>query len=350
MATPFARTTIPAARVRGVAALAALGLAALTAGAASAATPRPPAPAFALSSGAGDSAIRLRGAPGATLRSSLRVRNLGTRGITVALQPADIRNATNGNADYATAHPTQAGAWIDLDAASVRLGPGASRTLAFRVRVPARARGASHYAGIVAVDAGELAHAGAPSGRGARAGFTISRVNRQALPVTVRLPGPLTRGMVVRDVDLDVLPSGAALQLALKPSGSVLTESAHVRVRVSRGGRTVLADDTTLGQLFPGSRFVHRTPWHGRPTKGTYSVTGLIQPEDGAPVRFARTIAFTPADVRQLERETPPGAAGPGAAALPVWVWVGSAIAAALLLGLSVAVVRLRRRARELAG
>jgi hypothetical protein len=146
--------------------------------------------------------------------------------------------------------------------------------------------------------------------------------------VTVRLPGPLTRELAVRDVKLDVQPSGAALVLALEPDGSVLTQSAQVTLKVSRGDRTVLTDDTTLGQLFPGSDVAYRKAWNGRPTKGAYRVTGVIRPKDAAPVRIDRTITFTPAAVKELKCETPPVATEIGTT-LPVRVWIASAIAAA---------------------
>jgi hypothetical protein len=349
MAKVPATMTISGPRAGAGAVWAALGLAAFAASPASAAAPPPSEPTFALSSGTTDSAIRLRSTPGEAVRGSFRVRNLGKRRITVRLQPADIRNATNGNADYVTGRPAHAGRWLDLDAASVRLAPGASRRVAFTVRVPEGTRDASHYAGIVAVDANELASAKAPRKRAKSAGFTISRINRQALPVTIRLPGPLTRELAVRDVKLDVKPSGAALALTLRPGGSVLMQSAQVTLRVSRGRRTVLTEDTTLGQLFPRSDVVYRTAWTGRPTKGDYHVTGVIRPKDAAPVKIDRTITFTPAAVKELKRLTPPVATEPGTNTVPFWVWVASAIAAALLVGLSVAVVRLQRRASALA-
>jgi hypothetical protein len=163
--------------------------------------------------------------------------------------------------------------------------------------------------------------------------------------VTLRLPGPLTRSLAVRDVKLDVQPSGAALVLALRPGGSVLIPSARIALRVSRGSRTVLRSDTTLGQLFPGSGVTYRTAWNGRPTKGTYHVTGVIRPKGAAPVRIDRTVAFTPAAVKELKRETPPVATESATVSVPVWVWAAVVLVLILLVGLSVAVVRLKRRA-----
>lgn len=323
--------------------MAVFGLAAFAAGPAPAATPAPSKPTFSLSSGKLDGALKLRGTPGAKLRGSFRVRNISKRQVTVRLQPADIRNATNGNADYATTRLVGTGRWLDLDKESVSLTPGRTRRVGFTVSVPAGTRGASHYAGIVAVDAKEIATAKAPRKRSKSAGFTISRINRQALPLTVRLPGPLTRELAMRDVKLDVKPSGAGLVLALKPRGTVLMQSAQVKLRVSRGARTVLTDDTTLGQLFPGSGLDYRIAWKGQPTEGEYRVKGNIRPKGAAPVLIDETVTFTPAKVTELKRETPPLATATQSG-LPMWVWLALGVAAAALIALSVAVVRLKRR------
>jgi hypothetical protein len=328
--------------------LASLALAAFAAAPAPAA-PAPAAPkaaTFALSAVGPSGALRLRSAPGRTARGAVRVRNVSRRPIVLRLQPADIANATNGNADYITARRSAAGRWVRLAATTVRLAPKASRQVGFSVRIPAGARGASHYAGIVAVDAADVTAAARDEKRKGTS-FTISRIARQALPITLRLPGRLTRRLTLRSVTVKVDPAGAGLVLGLRPGGTVLTQSAPVRLRVSRGPRTVLRHASTLGQLFPGDDLDFRIPWAGRPTEGAYLVRGVIRPQGAAPVYVNRSITFTPAKVKELKRETPlaaPVAQG-GDAGLPMWVWLALAGGAVLLVTLSLAVWRLARRA-----
>jgi hypothetical protein len=326
--------------------LASLALAATAAAPAPAATrPAAKAPAFALLA-AGDSGSRvMRASPGRTLRGAVIVRNVSSRRVTVRLQPADIRNAANGNADYITTRLAQAGRWLKLSATTVRLSPKSSRLVAFTVRVPANARGASHYAGIVAVDASELATAKAPRKRSTkRTGFSFSRINRQALPITIRLPGPLKRKLTLRNVKLDVQPAGAGLMLGLQPRGSVLMQDAKVRLRVSRGTRTILKHASTLGQLFPGSKLDYRIAWKGQPTEGSYRVKGVIRPRAAKPVYIDQSVKFTPAKAKELKRETPPVATAPGAGTTPPWVWIALAGGAALLLALLFVIWKLARR------
>lgn len=322
--------------------MASLALAATAAAPARAAGPSTAA-SFALSAHGGNGALLLRATPGRVARGAVVVRNLTRRPISVRLQAADIRNASNGNADYVTARPSQAGRWLRLAARTVHLKARAARRVAYTVTIPTGTRGASHYAGIVAVDAANFVtpRAGQTSKRNS---FSFKRVNRQALPLTIRLPGRLSRSLALRSLDIKVEPAGAGLVLDLLPGGSVLIASAHVKLRVLRGSRTVLTHASTLGQLFPGDSLKFRIPWVGRPAKGIYRVVGVIRPERAAAVRFDQKVQFTPAKVSQLERRTTPVAPPVPLPGMPIWVWVALAAAAGLLVALSLAVFKLRRR------
>jgi hypothetical protein len=341
----------PHPKTGAVVALASLALAAFAAAPAWAAPPPAPptAATFALSAVGQSGRLRLRSAPGRRVRGAVLVRNLSRRPIVLRLQPADIANATNGGADYVTKRRSAAGRWVRLGATTVRLAPKASRKVGFSVSIPAGTRGASHYAGIVAFDAADVtAAARDKKHNGKGTSFTISRITRQALPITVRLPGPLTRKLTLRSVKIKVDPAGAGLILGLRPGGTILTQSAPVKLRVSRGPRTILRHSSTLGQLFPGDDLDFRIPWAGRPTEGAYLVRGVIRPKGSAPVYINQSVTFTPAKVTELKRETPSVAAAAQAmdAGLPMWVWLALTGGGALLLGLSLAIWRLAGRAR----
>jgi hypothetical protein len=340
------RPGVPHPHIGAVVVLVSLALAAPAAAPAQAApAPAPAAPkaaTFALSAADGSGALRLRSRPGRTVRGAVLVRNLSRRPIVLRLQAADVANATNGNADYVTTGRSAAGRWVRLASSRVRLAPAASRRVSFSVRIPVGTRGASHYAGIVALDSADVT-AAARAKKRTGSSFTISRITRQALPITLRLPGPLKRKLTLRSVQLKVDPAGTGLVLGLRPGGTVLTQSAPVTVRVSRGPRTILRHRSTLGQLFPGDDLDFRIPWTGRPTEGSYRVRGVIRPKGSAPVYIDRSITFTPAKVKELDRETPPVAQAADAG-LPMWVWLALAGAALLLITLSLAVWRLARR------
>jgi hypothetical protein len=233
-------------RVWATAVPATLALAALAAAPALAATPRPHPTVFALSPVGTPGAILLHGAAGRALRGTVSVRNLSGKRITVRLQRADIGNASNGNADYITAGVQRTGRWLRLQTATVHLDAHASRRVGYTIRIPRGTTGASHYAGIVAVNAAELAHAHTHA-RHRHQGFTFNRIDRQAIPITIRLRGPLVRRLALGSVKLSVQPVGAAVVLGLAPGGSDLIESTAIKLRVLRGQHTVFTTSTTLG-------------------------------------------------------------------------------------------------------
>jgi len=343
-------TMMIAARLRGGAAVlsTALALAALAAAPGSAATSSSTTPAgvsFVLSAVGSTGSITLHGIRGRVLRGAVTVRNLSRRRITVILQRADIENASNGNADYLTARIYHTGRWLHLGSRRVRLAPHATRQIAFSVRIPAAAAGGSHYAGIVAVNAADLVtHAAGQNPK--RPGFTFYRVSREALPLTIRLPGRRSGGLSLRSVKLVVQPIGAGLVLGLRPRGNELTEAAPITLRVLRGARTVFTYASTLGQLFPGSGLSYRIPWPGRPTPGRYHLIGKIRPEGSGVINIDQTIGFSAAKATQLTRETPPLAQAPGAAT-PGWVWIVLVAGGAVLIGLLLVVYKLARRPRR---
>ena len=339
---PAAKTTTR--RRRGaVALLAGLACTALAVPPAAAAPTKGAQASYAITAVGKTGALLLRGTPGEVERGAVLVRNTSRRRVTVQLRAADIGNASNGNADYRTSRVTGAGRWLRLATRTVHLAPRASRRVSFTVRIPRSAAAGSHYAGIVGTDAREVAVAARKPAKGKR--FAFNRVTRQALPVTVRLPGRLWRELDVRSVRIDTAPAGAGLMLRLRPGGSSLTAGAPVELRVSRGDQVVLRHAAALGQLFPGSDLDYRIAWPGEPTAGDYRVVGVIRPEGAKAVRIDTTVRFTAARAKAhlAGRAIPPVAAAP-AADLPDWLLAAVIAAGALFALMAFALWRARRR------
>ena len=351
-AAPRCRAGASRTRAALAAAVATAGVLAAAAPPASAATPTAtPAPkaatrpAFSLLAGDVMGALRLSGAPGRRLTGSVLLRNLTGRAITVRLQRADIRNATNGNADYVTTRVKGDGRWLRLAAARVRLAPHAIRRVTFDVVIPRRTAGGWHYSGIVAVNAAELVKA--PAGkRGKRASVSFARVNRQAVPLTVRLPGPARRRLSLRSLAIGAQPAGAGLVLGLRPGGNHLIAGAPIRLRVSRHGKTVLRHSAKLGQLFPGSALSYRIPWPRRPDTGRYRVVGTIRPIGARVIRIDQTVRFTKAGAAKVDAlATPLAASADPSSSAPLWMTLALGAGALALVSMAVAVVRLKHRA-----
>jgi hypothetical protein len=166
------------------------------------------------------------------------------------------------------------------------------------------------------------------------------------VPVTIHLPGQLTRSLSLQSVKLGVAPIGAGLVLGLLPGGTELTQAAPITLRVLRGTRTVFTYSSTLGQLFPGSGLNFRIPWPGHPTPGTYRLIGQIRPQGSAVINIDQTFGFSAAKASQLARVTPPVAQTPGSGT-PTWVIFVLAAGGLLLILLLLAVYKLAQRPRR---
>jgi hypothetical protein len=341
MAVRSIQMTFP--RVRAMALPAALAFAAFAAAPGLAAAPPPQPTVFALSPVGSPGAVLVHGAAGRVLRGSVSVRNLSRKRISVRLQRADIESASNGNADYVTAGVHRTGRWLRLQTTTVHLAPHASRQVRYAIRIPSGTTGASHYAGIVAVNTAELAHARAHA-RHTRRSFTFHRIDRQAIPITIRLRGRPVRRLALRSVTLSVAPVGAAVMLGLAPGGSDLIESTAIKLQVLRGQHTIFTTTTTLGQLFPGAPLAYRIPWKGRPAAGTYRVLGTIRPQGARIIRVKASVTVTGAKAKQLAAATPAAAEQQAGTSIPGWVWIALAIAAVLLIVIPLFVWKHARR------
>jgi hypothetical protein len=320
-------------RVWATAVSATLALAASAAAAAPAlaAGTRPQLAVFALSPVGTPGAVLLHGAAGRTLRGSVSVRNLSRNRISVRLQRADIANASNGNASYITAGVRHTGRWLHLQTGTVGLAAHATRRVGYTIRIPRGTTGASHYAGIVAVNAAELAEAHAHP-RHSQHSFNFHRIDRQAIPITVRMRGPLVRRLTLGSVRLSVKPVGAAVLLGLAPGGSDLIESTAVKLHVLRGRHAVFSTNTTLGQLFPGAPLAYRIPWKGRPAAGSYRVVGTIRPQGARVIHVNASLTVSGAKAKQLAQGTAAATQQQAATSIPGWIWIALTLAAVLLI------------------
>ena len=135
--------------------------------------------------------------------------------------------------------------------------------------------------------------------------------------------------------------------LALRPTGTELTEGAQVHLRVMRGDRKIFSSSTAVGRMFPGSALNYRIPWRGTPKPGRYRITGTIRPQGSPVIKIDRTVGFTPATAAALKHVMLPAPGAVSKSSLPSWVWIAAGAGAALLLALSVTVYRLARRTKS---
>ncbi|MDX6671178.1 MAG: hypothetical protein QOI91_1541 [Solirubrobacteraceae bacterium] len=310
---------------------------------AGAATARPPiAAGFSIVAVGQPSYFRFTARPGAVVTGLVRVRNLKARSLVVRLTPADLTTADSGGVSFPQSRPRTTGAWVTLQHATVRLRAHSSALVRFRARVPATITGGEHYAGIVAVDVAQARAARAPSHK---RGVSVRHLTRLALPIKVTTPGPLLHHLALSGIGFGVDAAGSKLRLALRNDGSVITRATRIHLKVSRSGRTLFAVNERLADFIPQTAISFPVAWRGALKRGTYAVTGVIQPRHGPPIRVDQHITFTPKLGRQLKEQagetTAAGDTGP-----PLLMWLALAGALAVATAAATGYLRLRHRVK----
>jgi hypothetical protein len=223
----------------------------------------------------------------------------------------------------------------------VHLAAHASALVGFRTAVPVGAGAGEHYAGIVAVDAAEAAVAAAPSHR---RGVSIHHLTRLALPVKVTVPGALVHHVSLKGMTFGVDAAGSKLRLALVNDGTIITRATTIRLAVSSGGRKLFSVDQALGDFLPGTAIAFPVAWRGALARGTYDVSGVIQPRHAPAIQVDRKVTFTPALGRQLKDRSGQTAATVPSSGPPLAIWLALGAALAVAAFAATAYLRLRRR------
>ena len=234
--------------------------------------------------------------PGTTVRSSVRVTNVGNREGVVRLYPVDGTTGQTSGAVYLAGRDRKrdVGAWITLGAHRLMLRPGQSAVVPFTVRIPVGVRGGDHLGGIVGENAALTS-----GGKGA---LEVKIRHLTIAAVLVRLPGTPVAGLNVtraeavggngyQYVKLDVANSGTIM---MKPVGTLTLRTADGKRVASR----TIALDTFLPRthisypvvlprrvLQPGRYVASVTFAYGNRVLG-------VGDGVGGPLRLQRTLAF----------------------------------------------------------
>jgi len=253
----------------------ALASAALAAGA-----PLAPAPPVAVAlhqrSGQPLSYFRLGAHPGRSARvGTLELRNLKVRTITVLLDPLGaVTASTLGSAYQLRGIAIRApAAWTELPVRRVVLGPRRSATVPISVAPPSSAAPGDYLSGIgVQV----LMPVTSKLGHG---NVGISSVERYAIGLELRLPGPrnplirFSGAQVVRD------PSGLSFSLFARNLGNVILQNVSGSALITSGQKVVARASIGPGTFVTGTSIAYPIPAPGEhPAEGTvYRVRAVMR-------------------------------------------------------------------------
>jgi hypothetical protein len=189
---------------------------------------------------------------GSTIESQVRVTNVGAAAGLVFLYPVD---ATTGQTSGTVYRPRWAprrdvGAWLRLPLGRLKLDPGESKIIPFRLVVPRRAGSGQHVGGLVAENVSEptQAPAGTSPGRGA---FQIKLRFLTIVAVELNVPGRRLERLEVTDVRADRIPGYQRLRIGLRNAGNVLLKPLMVLQVTGPRGKRVLNRRIRLDSLLP---------------------------------------------------------------------------------------------------
>lgn len=120
---------------------------------------------------------------------------------------------------------------MKLSRSVVTLAPHATDHVTLTLMVPPSATAGQHYAGVIAVDAADLA-ALARARSAQHRTFQINSLTRVGMAVQINVPGSAKRSLALMGASIGTAPSGPTVQLSLSNSGNQLIPKTGVQLQV----------------------------------------------------------------------------------------------------------------------
>lgn len=221
---------------------------------------------------------------GGQLRDSLVVVNRGKTPLVLSLYGADAFTSDAGRLDLLgkDAKSQDVGAWVRLDETTVRVPPGRSVDVPFRIALPDSAAPGDHLGGIV----------------------TGTADRRQAVKIRLRVSGELKPGLSVEDVKVQYagtpnpLGTGSAtVTYTIRNTGNLIVAARQAASVTGPFGLFAAypAQLVDSPQLLPGETWNVSAPIHGVPPAlrltGMVTVVPLLK-TDPLPARETTTHAL----------------------------------------------------------
>lgn len=202
---------------------------------------------------------------GRSVIGSLAVVNTGSRSISVRLDPVDaLTTNTLGSAYALTASARGPSSWIHLGHRRLTIPARAARSVGVSVQVPASARPGDYLSGI-GVEA--LAATRVTSVAG---GMSIGEIDRYAIGVELKLPGPRFPAIRFTGARVVRYPSRLTFLLLARNSGNVILQNVQGEATVSRDGRVLASVPLGPGTFVTGTAIAYPIGVPGEePSEGT---------------------------------------------------------------------------------
>ena len=284
--------------------------------------------------------FQLAATPGHTLRAgTLELVNPTGGTVRATLDPVDAITTNTLGSAYSLTDTGRHGAttWLRLSRRMVRLAPHARQFVRVAVVVPGGASAGDYLAGVSVEALGQT------QSKTVSRGLAIGEIDRYAIGVETRLPGPRHPAVHFTGASVVRQPSGLAFLLSAANSGNVILKDVHGSVKVTDGRRIVATATITPDTFVSHTRIQYPLPApREQPVPGaryrvraTMHYAGSVARLDTS-VRFSHAAAVTQQNYggRKLPQSGPP--------------WSAIAGAFLALAAVAILVMLVRRRTRPL--
>jgi hypothetical protein len=268
----------------------------LSFGGAAAAAVSDPAPLGLTAVGQAGSFFDVTIAPGTTLTLDVNRTNPGSRAVTARSYAGSVFTIVNGGfgATASGASATGATRWVNYPEEVFLLAPKTTSTKSFTVTVPAGTAPGEYISSIVLQDSAVTAGSGP---------VALARVLRQAIAISIRVPGALTPGFSLGAVSHSSVAGNSVVSVDLTNQGNQHLRPAGTLTIRDASQRIVSQAPLTLGTVYAGMSSTVAVTLNGALLPGGYTVTlALTDPETGAAARITN-VPFT---IAAPVEESPP--------------------------------------------
>ncbi len=258
--------------------------------------------------------------------------NPGTSVAVAETYAADVYSVVNGGfgarlEDQPTTGVTN---WLDYPAGTVRLSPGRSEQRSFTISVPEGASPGEHVTSLVVQQQAQTRSTGA---------VALDRVNRQALPIVIDVPGHLTAGVGIGTATPSNFAGHTSIAVGMTNTGNLRLHPDASLVVTNAQGKRVGAFTVKMGTVYPGDATTVQGTLSTALPPGHYTVAadlsdnslGVTAQHENLPIdvtagpHIIAAPVLTPASTRQQAQIT---------RNLPITLLVGLVLAALLAGGI----------------
>lgn len=257
--------------------------------------------------GSNDSFIQLTLDPGATQDLAIELGNYGTESVVANTFLADVYSLVNGGMGVSLEATTGDGisGWIDYPPQTLTLDARSALQRNFTLHIPDDIQPGEYLTSIVL-----QGEASAPS---AGEGVALKQVVRQAMAISVTVPGPQVAALSIGEASSREVAGHTYVRINLRNTGNVRIQPQGDLVLYDATGAEVSRYPVKMGSIYAGTETMLEVPFAGVLHPGSYtiglalhdSVAGDLAKVDALSMQIAAPVEPTAAPVNEGSNQAP---------------------------------------------